>query len=326
MQITQNCIINGMPESVYHADPTPELEGFKESTSLSSSVLNELMEKTEAQARLKVDRFNPECDKKSSDAMDFGDIAHDYVLLEGKRAIFEIVPFKDFRTDDAKARRDDLLSRNIIPLADNEKTRAMLESVKTMKARLFEQIAEHREWNCILQKGMPEQSGFAFDDLIWNRARFDWIDETHENLIVDYKTTGLDFHSWEKRELWSGKYFQDVHYRRVLDLINGKDKPKARFIYVVQQTSEPYLMQIFEIDKSYHDTIEQRYLLGRQRFVNCLKTGIWRGVPPYTAHCTPPSWVEQKWEMDALNEQFMAEREAKENGKNGEEKSTYMAG
>jgi hypothetical protein len=325
MQITKNCIINGMPEDVYHKDPTPELVGFKESSSLSSTTLRTLLESTEIEGRMSIKRFNPVEDggDESSDSVNFGTIAHDYVLLSGSKAVFEIVPFKDFRTDEARRRRDDLIKRGIIPLAQNEKTEGILLSLKTMKDRLHDQIADHRDWSGIMQKGMPEQSAFAFDGTIWNRSRMDWLDGEYENLIVDYKTTGLDFAQWEKNNLWDMYYLQDPHYRRVLDLINGKDAKPARFIFVVQQVKKPFLVQIFEIDKSYHDTIESRYLLGRQKFVNCLRTGIWRGIAPYTASTTPPTWIETRWEMDQLNEDFIAHREKEE--KEQESKDVLIA-
>jgi hypothetical protein len=68
MQITKNCIINGMPEDVYHNDPTPlSAEGFAEYTSLSSSVGKTIVEKTEIEARMEINRFNPDRKRKKSD-------------------------------------------------------------------------------------------------------------------------------------------------------------------------------------------------------------------------------------------------------------------
>jgi hypothetical protein len=308
MKITENCIVNGMPDNVYHSDPTPMLEGFVDSASLSASTLSEMLDTTEVECRQNMRRFNPEIDRGDTDAADFGQIAHDFILLGGKSK-FEIVPFKDFRTNDAKAVRDDLRSRGIIPLAQSDKTQVMLDNLKTMSMRLKEQITEHRDWQDIMIKGAGEQSAFAFDGKIWNRSRIDWLDETHENLIVDYKTTGLDFKQWDKNELWGGLYIQEYHYKRVLDLINGKDKRPARFIFVVQQIKAPFLIKIFEIDQSFYPSIQTRYNFGYRKFLNCVKTGVWRGQPPYTAYSCPPSWVEQQWENDLLTEEFMAIRD-----------------
>ena len=86
-----------------------------------------------------------------------------------------------------------------------------------------------------MQKGRAEQSAFCFDGLIWNRARFGWIDGAYPHLIVDYKTTAMTFDAWEKSELWGGKYI-NPHYRHVYDTITGE---KSRFIFLVQRTDFP---------------------------------------------------------------------------------------
>lgn len=300
MKVTANCIINGMPEEIYHNDPTPALEGFKDCTSLSSSTISDLVEMTEIEARMGIKRLNPPKDKKeSTDASDLGNIAHDFILCGGESK-FEVAPFDAWRSNDAKAVKADIINRGKIPL--NLSTQGILEDVRKMKERLHEQIAEHKDYPGILQKGVAEQSGFAFDGDIWNRARFDWLDHSpqYENLIVDYKTTGIDFANWEKNELWKTKFYQEHHYKRVLNLIRNPDSAPARFIYLVQQVSEPYLIRIFEIDKSYEDEVAERYMRGRERFINCIKTGVWRGGLKNTVHSCPPPWILTKWETDKV--------------------------
>lgn len=315
MKITENCIVNDMPEEVYHNDPTPELEGFAESTSLSSTTLNALLESTEEEARLTINRFDPDRNKKKSDAMDLGSMAHDYILSGGE-SLYEIAPFDNWRTKDSQIVRDDIIARGKIPL--NNSTMSLVDDLKKMKSRLMEQIKDHQDWAGIFDDGKPEQSLFAFDGEIWNRARVDWLvgnytspnGEVIENLVVDYKTTSLSFDRWIRNELWSGKYLQDPHYRRVTDLVLGNGKRNTRFIYVVQQTKEPYLVQVMEISSASRPDIEKRYEIGRQKFINCLKQGVWRGIPPYTAHVTPPPWIESSWEDDEINEEIMEKRKA----------------
>jgi hypothetical protein len=312
MLISSNCIINGMPEEAYHSDPTPVLDGFKDCTSLSSSTLSDLVEKTEIEARMGIKRLNPQKKRETTAATDLGEIAHDYVLLGGNDK-FEVAPVDAWRSNEAKAMKADIISRGKIPLTLS--TQGILEDVRQMKDRLHEQIAEHKDYPGILQKGAGEQSGFAFDGEIWNRARFDWLEglPQYENLIVDYKTTAIDFASWEKNELWKTKFYQEHHYKRVLDLIRNPDSAPAHFIYLVQQVEEPYLVRIFEIDKSYEDEISDRYIRGRARFINCIKTGVWRGETKHTVHSCPPPWTLTKWELEAVfakEESAQAKKEA----------------
>src|ERR1035437_4162044 len=130
MLITKNCIINGMPEEVYHGDPTPILDGFKDCTSLSSSTLCDLVEMTEIEARMGINRLNPPRQKDSTAASDLVTIAHDFVLLGGETK-FEVAPVDAWRTNDAKQMKADILSRGKIPL--NLSTQSILEDVRNMK-------------------------------------------------------------------------------------------------------------------------------------------------------------------------------------------------
>jgi hypothetical protein len=317
MLITKNCIINGMPEEVYHNDPTPLLDGFKDCTSLSSSTLCDLVEYTEIEARMGINRLNPPRQRETTDASDLGNIAHDYVLLGGEDK-FEVAPVDAWRTNDAKAMKKDILSRGKIPL--NLSTQSILQDVKKMETRLHEQVAEHKDYPEIMLKGKgsAEQSGFAHDGEIWNRARFDRLETQpkYENLIVDYKTTGIDFGNWEKNELWKTKFYQEHHYKRVLNMIRNPDSAPARFIYLVQQVKEPYLIRIYEIDKSYEDEIAERYMRGRARFINCIKTGVWRGETKHTVHSCPPSWTLTQWEIDNAIAKEEAQREKAQSAAN----------
>jgi hypothetical protein len=327
MKITTNCIIKGMPEKVYHSDPTPEkADGFKRYTSLSSTVAKTMAEQTELQAFAEISRFN--LDKKpkaSSDAVDLGSIMHDKVLLVGQRErLYEIVPFDDFKKHDARRIRDDLISRDIIPLADNEKTEELLKSLSVMDQRLREQLAQNKDFPNVMEKGMGEQSGFYFDEKlgIWKRARFDWLDDTYPDIVWDYKTTSKSVQDWIKQDLWKDRYIQCPHYMDVLSGISGKP---CKFAFVVQQTVEPYLAHIVVIDEGYMDLVRNRYDYAQKLFVNCLKTDIWHGAPPYTIHSCPPPWVTNRWEEDELSQEAIQRRTKEEQRQSTpHDKTTYL--
>ncbi len=306
MIIDKNCIINGMPERVYHSDPTPELEGFAMSTSASSSVLKEITDYTEREAFLKIERFNPAHVKKSSKSADTGTIAHDYILKGGDgRGIYEILPFDDFRTKESQEMKKQCEARNLIAL--NSKTAPdIINTIEQMKNVLHDHFASH-ELQDLMLKGRGEQSAFYFDGTIWNRARFDWEDEKYQDIIVDYKTTGLSFDAWERNELWgSGQFLQNIHYRKVKQGITGVPQ---KLVFVVQQTFEPYLVDVFTLDESFSEETQARYDLGRLRLINCLRTGVWRGRTPYLKHSYPPAYILSKWEMDDTERQIAQKHE-----------------
>lgn len=278
-----------LTEAAYHADPAPF-------PSLSSTFASDLVEKTEIEARMGQRRLNPDYDGEGSDAMDFGTLAHDYILSGGTTK-FEVAPFDSWRTNAAKAAKEEIEARGLIALNESSSGKIVPKLV-AMDAALRDQIAHHRDFRGIMQKGRAEQSAFCFDGLIWNRARFDWIDETYPHLIVDYKTTAMTFDAWEKSELWGGKYIQNPHYRHVYDTITGE---KSRFIFLVQRTVAPHLIKIFHLDENYDPQIAARYQEARQRLAHCLKTGVWRGEPPYAVHAAPPPWVTSKWDIAEMD-------------------------
>ncbi len=308
MQITQNCIVPGMPEKVYHSDPTPILDGFKESASLSSSTLSDIVETTEIQAKMRNERLSSgrpiededEDGKKESTASKIGTIAHDFIL-RGEKGTYEVANFDAWRSDAAKAAKERIESKGLIALNTTTEKR-IVPVVKAMKEALHKQLDEHRDYPGIMRIGKPELACFAYDGEIWNRALIDWKEESSgfEDLIVDYKTTGISFENWEKQCLWgpSAKYLQNKHYRRTLSILTGKEH---RFIFVVQQVNAPHLIRIIEIDRSCYDDIDNRYNYGRKKFINCLKTGEWAGEIPKTFHSYPPNWVVQRWELDEMN-------------------------
>ena len=141
-------------------------------------------------------------------------------------------------------------------------------------------------------------------------------------MLVDYKTTGTSIEQWEKNYLWNGGYLQDVHYRRVYELATGK-RPRD-FIFVVQESFEPYLMQIIVIEECFSDEINRRYEIARDRFINCLNSDTWRGYPNKTAHSYPPPWVIKNWEALDMNEKLM--KQEAERPQESDNQNLSMAG
>lgn len=290
MSILENCLLNDYPEDMYHADPCPE-------PSLSSTMANTIIEKTEVEAMMGSQRLNPKYVSKTSDVMSLGNIAH-AMLLSNDESVYEIAPVDAWRTNEAKEMKADIERRNKIAL--NTKTSSIIVDVRAMIESLHKQLSVHKEYPDLFKKGRGEVSGFCKDEIlnIWLRARFDWLPEDYEDLIVDYKTTGLDFDQWEKNELWKGKYIQNPHYRKVYDTITGK---KSKFIWVVQQTKAPFLIKIYEIDDGYNETVDMRYNHSSKVFQKCIKSGEWGGTLPYAIHSFPPPWVMDKWTSDEMN-------------------------
>lgn len=321
MQITQNTLINGMPEDVYHSDPTPILDGFTQSASLSSSMASCLLSDSEEEAMMTSKRLNPKYVEKTSDAMDLGTMAHELVLLGSLKNIVVCSEFDSWRTSAAKDRKAEIEAQGKIAL--NSNTRSILDDVQEMKVQLHNRLNGHRDYPSLMMKGRGEVSAFAYDGEIWNRARFDWLDDNYPDIIVDYKTTALTFKRWIADFWREGKYIQSPHYRKVFDIITGR---KSKFIFVVQRTVAPFDVMVFCPDDSYGDEYHGRYELARKKFVNGLKTGLWRGHPPYTVHGCPPPYILTDWEIQSLEYKDLEKKEAERSASKQEPQILTMAG
>ncbi len=310
MQITENCIINGMPDKMYHSDPTPVLEGFAESASFSSSMGKKIIEETPKKAWLSNQRLNPaykpEDDTESTTT---GSVAHDYVLRGGQGdKVYEIAPVDAWRTNDAKAVKADIMRRGLIPLNLTTAPR-LLDDVKAMHKALHEQLAAHRDFPGLMMRGKGEQSAFVKQGDIWLRARMDWLDDNYPDLIVDYKTTALPFDAWERSQLWDGGFIQEAHYKNVGQILFQRP---MTFVFVVQQTFAPFSIKIIKIDETYRDDVTEQYELSKRIFTHCLKSGYWPDVPPYLYHSCPPPWVVNKWLNNTLERDMIQHRQGEE--------------
>lgn len=300
MPIEKPSFVSGMPDKEYHADPTPILDGYKHSSSLSSSMASDILTLGCERAMLRSRRLNPSYKEKKSSSMDSGKIIHEFILQD--KIGFEIAPFKDFRTSAAKEFKDTAEARGVIVL-NQDNGNEMMNNMRCMKSRLIGEMSAHEEFPGLFQNIDPEVSAFSFDGEIWNRARFDMLDSNFPDVIFDYKTTGLEFPSWE-RGLWNDEHFvQEIHYKKVYKEITGRD---ARFVYVVQQDFEPYDFILVELDRSHEEETYNRYKYARNKFIRCLKSGVWEGAYKGVRHSYPPTYLMQKWEIEEVEDKAIS--------------------
>lgn len=295
MNITENVMLANLPEKIYHSDPTPILEGFKQSASFSSSMASDILTSTPYRAMLNSQRLNPGRSDESSDEANFGKIGHDFVLRNGQ-GTFEIAPFDSWRTNDSKAVKASIIARGLIPLNESNGP-AIRIKLEAMRSMLMNSMKHHEDFPKLFDSFKAEISAFTYDGEIWNRARFDLLSDAYPEWVFDYKTTGLEFDAWE-RDMWTNdKFLQPFHYRKTYEEAIGK---VAKFAYVVQQTFEPFDFVVIVLDDSYIDQASERYFLARERFIQGIKTGVWSCEKRRIRYSVPPTWTLNKWELDAI--------------------------
>jgi hypothetical protein len=210
-------VIYDLPNAEYHA--RPELSSSGARTILKSP------------ARFAWERKHP----VFSDTFDFGSAAHAIVLADESTVIVEVEE-DDWRKSAAKSAKAEARAAGKIPLLTKE-----LATVRAMA----DAIRQHPVAAALLTRPGRSEVSVIWDD---RRARFDRIpDHAGRRLIAtDYKTTAhADERSFTKSVADFGYHQQAAWY---LDALHAMGYPDAAFVFVAQEKTAPYLVNVIELD------------------------------------------------------------------------------
>ena len=275
--ITAPCLVEGLDEDTYHADPV-------EGGSLSYTGMKELL-KSPAHFRHYMDQ--PRVEKKVFDA---GHIVHALVLgtplnvveiPESVLASNGAATTKAAKEFVAAARLDGLIP---VKAHELEPLHATAEAVLAyMPAReLFE------------GEGPTELSMFTPDPAsgVWLRGRADKVaDVEGETVLVDLKTClDADPQAFNRQSVAKfGYYLQAVVYSRLYAQITGTPAPEMRFVAVTK--TAPHLVSDNTIDWAYEDLGEKAMRTAITRYKAGVETGTWPGYPEELTTLTPPAYL-----------------------------------
>jgi len=237
---------DNIPEAAYHAD--------RESLSVSGAKVL-----LKAPALFKWQQDHP----VHKDVFDIGSAAHRLVLGVGPDVL--VCPFDSWRTNEAKAMRDDARQRGEIPVlkADWERVTEMADV-----------LSRHRMAMSLLSGGKAEVSAYALDEEtgVMRRCRYDYL---RDDLAVDYKSAASSEPTAFARAAASfGYHMQHPYYYDIgIDL----GLPLKGFVFIVQMKEPPYLVSVVELVP---DAVERGRDLNRQalqRFRDCREVDLWQG-------------------------------------------------
>lgn len=272
---------------VYHADPCVD-------PSLSRGMIREVLN-CPAKAFIKHPRLNPNFVAKESDPkFDIGTASHS-LLLEGVDNC-EIIYADNWMKKVDKESRVEARSQGKTPLLEREydKTIIMVDSAK-------KQIVECAELEITdLQKDGDSEITLIWEEndeigrTSWNRVRPDWWSKDRE-LIIDYKTTGTsaDPNEYLAHIFRMGYEIQEHYYRRGAKALSGID---PKFIFMVQETEEPYLCSFIGLQPSFQEIGKQKTEFGIFLWNQCIESGVWEGYPKKVCWVEPPAWALTQWE------------------------------
>lgn len=194
-------------------------------------------------------------------------------------------------TKSAKAFEADARSRGLIP-------------VKRAEARKVDLIVESVLANPTARKlfefGNPEVSMFAIDPVtqLLQRGRTDWLGRR----IVDLKTTAGEAseEAFAKDAFRLGYDIQFAHYEHIYNLITGDTLP---YLWVVVETSAPYLTGIHRLGDDEILMARRRAQLARERYARGMETGEW---PGYTTRGGGPIGILRApvWNINQYIDEF----------------------
>lgn len=227
--------------------------------SVSSSGLRKLIETCPA-------LFKQE-QKKTTKAMQFGSAAH-LAFLEPEKLAERVVvsPHAEYRTDAAKAWRDEQIKNGLIPLKKVE-----FDSLTAMSHALRSSVCGD-----VFSGGEAEKSIIWQDPetKIWCKTRPDYLKEK-EGIGYEYKTTGSvkpdDFARVADGKLYQ---MQVAWHLEGLEAIKSNVK-EIRII--AQETDAPYLPQEFIPDSSAIEYGRGMNRMGLRILANCIATDNWHG-------------------------------------------------
>lgn len=218
-------------------------------------------------------------------AQALGGVVHRLSL--GKGADYEVGPYEEYRSGEAKAWRDGLIAQGIIPLKQKQFDQASAMAA-VMEAALDEACGEH-EYMTELVIAWQEETPHG---PIWLRGMLDAYCPAL-NLILDVKTAAsisddaIDgcFNRW-------GYARQSAFYRRGIDAILGKPG-ESRFDFLFVENEAPWLNRTVDTSEGFTTGATMEIEQSINLWGECLATGVFSGYGNRTV--SPTSWKVKMW-------------------------------
>lgn len=205
---------------------------------------------------------------------DVGSAAHS-LALEGHLDGFVEVP-------DSLLSSNGALSTKAAKEWVGEQRAAGLVPLKSDVVRDIEGMAEalrgHPAAKVLLAKGQAEVSAYReHDSGLLLRARYDWLPDDR-SIIPDYKTAATaEVGGFQRNAATMGYHQQAAWYIDMAKALGIHSDPS--FLFVVQEKTAPYLVNVIEFDVTALDYGRQLNEKAISMFNHAVKTNEWPGYP-----------------------------------------------
>lgn len=223
-----------------------------------------------------------------TESMILGSLVHTMLLTPHDfQKEFFVMPDLNMRTNEGKARKQELLAANPGKLAVTDE---LLAQAQNMKAA----IERNDEAMKLLSVGRKEAAFFwtcPFSNLNF-KAKLDQASSQH---WCEIKTTSEAAPDFFARHAFNMNYDLSLyHYREAVSRVMGCEPPA--FFIVVEQDA-PYVTQVYKVGAGYWETGHQKWLEAVTKLATGIQKDEWPGYFPATAgipELNPPAWAINK--------------------------------
>lgn len=280
-----------LPESQYHADPS-------DTPSLSASIAHILLSQSPRHAFEAHPKLNPNWEpSEASSEMDFGSAIH-ALTLEDDPSKIVVIEHSDYRTNDAKDKREAARKSGRIPLLAHK-----FKSAMQMTAAIRAQIMDTELADLFAPGGGDSEITAVWEEAngITCRARLDKL-KKDRRVIGDLKCTdgSANPEAWSRFQLISmGNAFQGGFYHRGINKLCGTD---PTVVFIVCEMTAPYLVSLVGLTPHWLDLARRLGDIAVAKWGECLKSQQWEAYPKRICYPTPPAW----WEEQILTRELAA--------------------
>lgn len=267
----------------YHADPC-------DTPSLNATVATALVLETAAHAKQKHPRLADSYTPSHTDAMDEGTALHQMLLGDDR---VDVLDFDAFRTNEAKAARDESRAAGRVPIL-----RKKWDEIALLGDSLKTQVAGFPTTPPLFVEGRAEQTIVWEEDGVACRARLDWL-RTDLTTIDDLKKSRSALpRRFHKAMYQLGYDIKAAFYIRAVRAAFGVD---PLFRWVAIEPDPPYALSVHVLSpdalKAAHDKVD----LALDIWKTCLSSGEWPAYPQTVQVVELPEWMRaEQWDDTAL--------------------------
>ena len=283
MRITKPGIYRDISAAEYYADPAPI-------PSLTQSICKILLDSSPLHAYFEHPRLVP--NGREDEAYDkvkaIGNAAHKMMLGRGKEIV--VIKADDFRSKEARAKRDEVLAIGDIPLLEKH-----LDEVSVMTDTARQTLREHEDRDAF-SAGSAEVMIAWEEDGIWYRSLIDWLSDDLRT-IDDFKTTGMSVapHKLGHLAESAGWQVQAAFIERGLNVLDPAGAGRRRFRFIAQEQYRPYALSVAHMDEHWLTMGRKQIAVADRMWRTAISLGDWRGYPPCGVVPDYPAWAESQW-------------------------------